>query len=220
MKKAIILLIVVLSPLVLHAQGTVNFNNRTALGTSHVWAGFGTWPPPSGPSSNDSPSGTADYAGAGYVLIGANGLGGQFGAATTFAQLLAANGSNQAESSLTPMGQTTTFRTGTAAGSLAGITTTLAGIPADAPWATLELVVWDNSSGLYSTWAEARLAWLGGLITAGKSGAFNVANIGGSINSPPNLLIPTFAFGIPEPGTVVLASLGVAAMLIFRRRKI
>src|ERR1035441_10768205 len=77
------------------AQGTVEFSNYSPLGTSHVW---GTIP------------------GDGMVLIGANGTGGRYGTATTFAQLLAANGPNQPESSLVAMGQTTTFKTGASMG--------------------------------------------------------------------------------------------------------
>ena len=77
------------------------------------------------------------------------------------------------------MGQTTTFRTGTAAGNLASITVTLPGIPADSPVATLELAVWDNSSGFYPTWTEARIGWMSGMIIAGLSGTFNVYKIGG-----------------------------------------
>jgi len=204
------------------AQGTVTLDNRTAAGTTHVW-GPGTVSTLSlvGAGLNDNPAGTVDYAGAGMKLIGSTG---GLTAATTFAQLLAANGAGVAEASLTPQGATTTFRTGGAAGNLAGgKTISLANVPADSAVATLELVAWDNTSGLYPTWTETSVAWAAGLIAAGKSGAFDVSAIGGSVNTSPNLYIPSFNMymigSVPEPSTFALAGLGLAAMLVLRRRK-
>ena len=177
-------------------QGTVYFNNRMAANTTHVYAPSTTLPAWSliGLGSNDLPSGTTDFTGNGMVLIGANGTGGRYGASTTFAQLIGALGSHQPESALVPLGQTTTFRTGAAAGCLAPITDTLSAIapyttyiPKDAAAATFEIVAWDNSSGLYSTWVQASVAWMQGLITAGRSAPFTVTNIGGDINAPPSL---------------------------------
>lgn len=225
MKKLILAACAVTCAVSVFAQGTVAFNNRTALGTTHVY-GPGTNPNQSlvGTGLADNPAGTVDYAGAGMALIGAGGLTGKYGASTTFAQLLAANGAGQAESSLTPQGATTTFRTGGAAGNIALITATLGNVPADSAAATLEMVAWDNSSGLYPTWTQASVAWQAGLIAAGKSGAFNVNAIGGSVNTPPNMLIPSFNLYltgsvVPEPSTFALAGLGLAAMLVLRRRK-
>ena len=220
MKTTALTIAAILTSLDLFGQGTVVLNNRTTLGTTHVWVSVNNYVPLQGYGSNDTPSGTTPYEANGCVLIGANGTGGRFGAATTFAQLLAANGANQPESSLVPMGQTTTFRTGTVAGNLAYITDTLEGIPPDSPAATFELAVWDNSSGLYPTWSQARVGWMDGHIVAGVSGTFNVYNIGGAPDLPPAMPIPTFAISpIPEPGTVSLAMLGAASLLIFRRRK-
>jgi len=225
MKKLILAACAVTCAVSVFAQGTVAFNNRTALGTTHVYgpsaanAGLSL----KGAGLADNPAGTVDYAAAGMTLIGTGGLTGQYGASTTFAQLLAANGAGQAESSLTPQGATTTFRTGGAAGNIALTGVTLGNVPADSPVATLEMVAWDNSSGLYPTWTQASAAWAQGLIAAGKSGAFDVANIGGSVNTPPNLLIPSFNLytigAVPEPSTFALAGLGLAAMLVLRRRK-
>ena len=203
-------------------QGTVIFVNRSSLGTSHVYAPGPAWwyPAQVGYGSNDSPTGTTDWTG--FTLIGAGGLNGQYGAATTFAQILAANGANQPEQSLTPQGSITTFRTGSGAGFLAQTTATLANIPKDSPVATLEVVAWDNSSGLYSTWALASTAWSFGLIAGGKSGTFNVSNIGGDVNTPPNFIFPSFNLsGIPEPSSIALTSLSVGVALLFRlfRRK-
>ena len=200
MKKTILGTSVILATLNLFAQGTVLFSSISSLGTSHVW---GTIP------------------GDGMVLIGADGTGGRYGAATTFAQLLAANGPNQPESSLVAMGQTTTFKTGVSAGRLAVITDTLEGIPADSSAATLEVVAWDNSSGLYPTWTQASAVyWAGGYLAVGRSGPFTVLSIGGSVNTPPPTPFPSFNLWLlPEPSTITLAVLGGAMLMIRRRRK-
>jgi hypothetical protein len=98
----------------------------------------------------------------------------------------------------------------------------------DAPAATIEMVAWDNSSGLYPTWTEASNAWLAGLIAAGKTGTWNQDNIGGAVNTPPRMINSTdptqhaLSFNlyfVPEPTTAALAGLGAAVLLILRRRK-
>jgi hypothetical protein len=154
-------------------------------------------------------------------LIGTVGLTGKYGASTTFAQLLWANGANAAESSLVPGGQTTTFRTGGTLGRITSLTDTITGLTPDSAAATFEMVAWDNSSGLYPTWTQASAAWLAGTIAAGKSGAFTVPNIGGSVNTPPDVLATSFNIysAVPEPSTFALAGLGVASLLALRRRK-
>jgi hypothetical protein len=220
MNKTVLGTSIIFAALNLFAQGTVMLLNRNALGTTHVWGSY-QYISLVGFGSNDSPSGTTPYQGYGMTLIGANGTGGLYGAATTFAQLLAANGANAPESSLVPMGQTTTFHTGTSAGILAATTDTLVGITPDSPAATFELVAWDNSSGLYPTWTQASIAWKRGANGAfGKSGAFTVLNIGGSVNTPPYMLIPSFnLIPTPEPAAITLGLLGGAMLMICRRRK-
>jgi len=180
-------------------QGTVHLDNRIPGGTGvgltlHIWGPSASAPSLAlaGLGSNDSPSGTTPFGSASSMfLIGVNGSGGQYGYATTFAQLIGAVGANQPENDLVPLGQTATFRSGSLLGAVAGITDTLSAvspyattIPADAPAATFEIVAWDNSSGLYPTWVQASVAWNGGQIYAGHSAPFTVTNIGGSINSP------------------------------------
>lgn len=213
------------------AQGTVIFGNSIPGGagagqTTHVWAPSTTSPALSliGLGSNDTPSGTTPFAASGCTLIGANGTGGKYGGATTFAQLLGAVGAAP-DSSLAPMGQTATFRTGSSAGIIAwppgnGLYDILAGIPADAPLASFEVVAWDNSSGLYPTWTQASAGWLAGLIACGKSAEFTVSNIGGSINTPPYLFGQTSfdLYLIPEPAACALVCLGAGALLAWRRR--
>jgi hypothetical protein len=184
-------------------QGVVVFNNRITGGagvgiTTHIWGPSTTYPALAliGLGSNDNPSGTTAFGTASSMsLIGAGGSGGQLGYATTFAQLIGAVGANQPESALVPVGQTTTFRSGVMLGNVAVIYDTLSAvppytttIPEDAEAATFEIVAWDNSSGLYSTWVQASAAWQQGLIVAGHSAPFTVTAIGDPINiTPPNL---------------------------------
>jgi hypothetical protein len=221
-----------------NGQGAVQFNIRlAAIGfqqTIHVWGPSSTHPALSliGLGSNDGPSGTTPFgAASGMALIGAGGRDGHFGYASTFAQLLGAVGANQPESALVPVGLTTTFRSGQALGDVAPIVSTLTAnpggytvIPADAPFATFEIVAWDNSTGLYPNWALAEQAWLRGYIAAGRSNPFNVSAIGGGFNLPPTLnnmqLLQSFNLvQLPEPSAFAVACLGAAALMITRRRR-
>jgi hypothetical protein len=190
------------------AQGTVVFNNRvTGTLVTHVYLGGNAQR--IGNGTGDTPSGTADWTG--FTALSGAGY---------WSALLAANGANQAESSLQQATPTTTFRTGTAVGNIAGVTATLNNVPADAPVATIEMVAWDNSSGQYSTWALAKAAWNANLIAAGTSGTFNLGPIGGLGSAPTMTGLQSFnIYLVPEPTTFALAGLGAAALLIFRRRK-
>jgi hypothetical protein len=224
MKKLMIATLTVTCAVSVFAQGTVVFNNRV-LGTvvTHVYGG--EHPGGSqvrGNGALDTPAGSTSYSG--MTLIGANGLFGVYGASTTFAQLLAANGANQPEYSLLPASGITTFRTGAASGFVVPITATLAGVPADSPVATLQMVAWDNSSGLYPTWTQAYVAWHAGFIVAGSSEPFNVNAIGGQMNPDPtldNLTSFNVSSGgfVPEPSSFALIGLGYAALLILPRGK-
>jgi len=220
MKKLILAAITLTSAASVFAQGTVLFNNRVAnLATTHVYAGGGVR---IGNGPGDLPAGATDYAG--YTLIGT--VGGM-SASSTFAQLLGANGAGAPESSLVPStSPATTFRTGAAAGNVVGTTSTFNNIPLDSVAASFELAVWDNSSGLYPTWTQASAAWSAGLIVAGRSAEFTIQNIGGLVNTPPNIVssvagqgLLSFGIAVPEPASFALAGLGAAALLIFRRRK-
>jgi hypothetical protein len=221
MKKLILAAITLTSAASVFAQGTVVFNNRVAgLGTTHVYSGPAYR---GGNGPGDVPTGPGDYTG--YILIGT--VGGMT-ASTTFATLIGAPGSGTAESSMqASTSPATTFRTGAAAGNIVGTTDTFANIPADAAVATFEMVVWDNTSGLYPTWTQASVGIAQKLIAGGASPAFVLTQIGGTTFTPPNVVSSIGgqglqSFGIPpvpEPATVALAGLGAAALLIFRRRK-
>jgi hypothetical protein len=138
-----------------------------------------------------------------------------------YAQMLGAPGSNVPEASLLPGLGITSFRTGAGAGEIAPFTATFNNIAPDAPFGSFEVVAWDNSSGLYPTWLQASMGWEGGLIYAGRSQEFTLANIGGQVNVPP--AIPTLSFRIgpyvPEPSAAVLIGLGAAAFLHVGRSK-
>src|SRR5689334_10831953 len=106
--KASLLLLSVYSAM---SQGVVIFNNRiigSVITHVYVWPGPGD-PIQVGNGFNDTPSGTTDWTG--YTPLSGSSF---------FAQLLAANGANQPQSSLIPANGITTFRTGTAAGNVTG----------------------------------------------------------------------------------------------------
>jgi PEP-CTERM motif len=227
MKKLILAAITTACAASVFAQGTVVFNNRVS-GTyfTHIYGALapGSTVSRIGNGPNDTPVGATDWAG--FTLIGTTG---GLNPSTTFAALLGAPGFGVAESSLVPAsgGGVTSFRTGVASGQVAGTTATFGNIPQNAPQATLELVAWDNSSGLYGTWALASAAWKSGLIQAGTSGTWNQDNMGGTQPAPnllnstdPTQLARSFnLYFVPEPTSAALLGLGAAAMLIFRRRK-
>jgi hypothetical protein len=217
MKKTLLTFAVSVCAISVFAQGTVNFNNRnTAAGLFVPIYGVNSGSPTESKTGNSAvalPAGTQTYAGA--LLTGSGYL----------AQLFAAPGAGAAESALVASANSiTTFRTGTSSGAFAGVTAVLANVLPDAAVATLQVRAWDNTSGLYPTWAAAEAAWLAGTIAAGKSLLFDLNAIGGNLNTPPlpvgmqsfNIYTTT---AIPEPSTFVLAGLGAASLLIFRRRK-
>ena len=87
------------------------------------------------------------------------------------------------------------------------------------------MVAWDDSSGQYSTWALADAAWLAGSIAAGKSQLWNdtLGGFGTPVaGTPPNPQAYSFNLyyiPVPEPSTFALAGLGLATLLVMRRRK-
>jgi len=224
MKRVSIVVSMISLALPAFSQGIITFDNRVVgqvifhvygPNTANSFDDLGLI----GNGSDDYQSGTTSWAF--HNPIGLNGTGGQFGGATTFAQLIAAPGSDQPEGSLVPASPVTTFRTGAAAGFVAPATAILANVAPDSAVATVEMVAWDNRSGLYTDWFQARAAWLSGAILAGESGRYNVYQIGGSLNTNPNLIgFQSFSlYGTPEPSTVALIAIGATAILILRRRQ-
>jgi len=196
------------------AQGTVVFNNNGTGYRAPVYfpeLGNATLSK-TGNTTAGTPAGAQVYTGA---LLTGSGYTAQLfsgAAGTTDANLL------QGAAGLV------TFRSGGAAGFTSTATATLANVAKDAASAVLQIRVWDNSSGLYPTWAQAAVAWQAGTIAAGMGNLFTVNAIGGDLNPAPTP-VGQQSFNIysisavPEPSTFVLAGLGAAGLLIFRRRK-
>jgi len=215
MKKTLLTLLALGTAASVFAQGTVTLNNASAangvnnrifgpeLGNASLSK--------VGNRSSDTPAGTQTYTGA--LLSGSN----------FRAELWGASGTGAAEGSLLAGSPGSTFRTGTGVGVVATTTVTFANIAKDfAGGGTFQLRAWDNTSGLYPTWALAEPAWLSGLIAAGKSPLLNLNSvIGGDLTTPPFLAgLQAFnIYTVPEPTSFVLAGLGAAGLLIFRRRK-
>ena len=187
MKKLLLAVFSVTCTASVFAQGTIVFNNRIVGSIiTHVYQPLATNPLFSqlGNGTADTPSGTTVWTG--FSLIGSPGITGQYGGSSTCAQLLTAPGFDQPESSLVPQTRVATFRTGAAAGwTQGGLTVTASNVGADAA-GTVEMVAWDNSSGLYPSWQTVYPAWTKGLVAAGVSGMWNTTF--GGTNGTPYLL--------------------------------
>jgi len=202
MKKSILTLVALGAAVSVMGQGIVNFSTRvsgTVIG--HVYDVGG--PARTGNTASETPAGTQTYAGA---LLQGTGFS---------AELWAANGAGQNEAALALVpGSLTTFRTGaTLGGTPAPLTLPVPGVPAGGT-GTFQIRAWDNSTG--ATYALAT--------TKGKSALFDVSGLGDGVLTLPADFANFRSFNlvgsvIPEPSTFVLAGLGAAALVIFRRRK-
>ena len=221
MKKLILAAIAVTCAASVFAQGTITFNNHiTGTESSRVYAPLASnvYFSQLGNGTADTPTGSTVWSA--FNAIGVSGIAVQYGAAFTIAQIIGAPGSGVSEGSLVPANPTTSFRTGAGIGWTSATTSTLQNVGLDSP-ATVEMVAWDNTSGQYANWTAAYGAWTKGLIAAGESGRWN-ATLGGTGTSPSLLGAQSFNLyfiNVPEPGTFALAGLGLATMLVFRRRK-
>jgi hypothetical protein len=213
MNTAILSLALTLTGAAVFAQGTVIFNNRiTGTLVTRVYG-----PNPNNPSlsqagngPDDTPAGTTDWSG--YTPLSGAGYS---------AQLWAAPGANPPLSPLQPATPMTTFRTGAAAGFLAGTTATLTGVPRDTRVATVTLRVWDNASGTIPTWQAALNSCCG--YSRGESPEFALNSIGGQVNVSPvlqGLLSFNIHAPVPEPSALLLGPLAVAlAVLLGGKRR-
>jgi len=179
----------------------------------------------SGQSSIGTPTGSTVYGGA---LLGSS--NNPAGSSYTFG-FFAAPGANQPSSALALV-FSTTFRTATGNVQPAGLvnsgTATIPGSQGGGQ-ATFQIRVWNNQGGAITTWAAAEAAWLNGLGTepAGVSQLVNSAPLGGTDGGGNPVVTPAdsgwtsfqLTATVPEPTTLTLAGLGIASMLILRRRK-
>jgi hypothetical protein len=76
------------------------------------------------------------------------------------------------------------FRTGAARGYVIPSTVTLGNVAEGQP-ATLKVFAWENTSGQYSSPADAWTAWKAGLIAAGMSSSITLTNVGGTNTAAP-----------------------------------
>ena len=181
------------------AQGTVVFNNLVSTAViTHVYL-----PLPANPGcvqfgngAGDYPPGTTDWTG--RTPVSGSGFS---------AQLFAAPGADVPVDSLTPALPVTTFRTGSFAGFVNGVTATLTGVPFVSPVATVQMRVWDNQGGTIPDWLTA-LAQPAGTERVGLSAPINV---NGPFIELPRLLTGLQSFNltyIPEPSPLWLVALG------------
>jgi hypothetical protein len=205
------------------AQGTVQFKTRDTLATPAIFTQvFGpsvdnTYR--SGNTAQNLPAGGQTYTGA--PLTGTGWTAGLWSVSGSVIPAGTVTPYGVIDNSLVQATPTTTFRTGTSAGSVALTTATLANVAVDASSAVLQVRVWPSSFG---SWANAVSAFnLGDPLAAiGASPMFVVNGIGGLVNTAPQMDgIVSFSLvtAVPEPSSFVLAGMGLASLLIFRRRK-
>jgi hypothetical protein len=215
MKKSILTFgAVIASAACVMAQGTLNYSSRVTGAGGVLAPTYGAAPGEPGKIGNTAsgvPAGTQTYVGG---LLTGSGFS---------AQLFYAAGLDQAEASLVaaPLSLTTFRTSATLAGTLATSFQTLPGTTVGGS-ATLQLRAWDNQNGTLTTWDQAFAAWQIGNTRAGMSPVFNISGLVDNQNPNPPVMEGLRSFNIyivPEPSTFLLAGLGAAALLIFRRRK-
>lgn len=207
MKKLILTLVAISAASSLMAQGTVTFSTRqTGFVVGHVYGPEVGDPTlsKSGNTAAETPTGTQTYTG-GFLT----------GSGFT-AQLWYAVGAGQSEASLGLLaGSTTAFRTGsTLGGTPVPLDLVVPGVAPGTGVGTFQVRVWDNAGGTINSFDNA--------VTRGKSILFDVTGLGdGGLNVPGRLdgFRSFNIYTVPEPSTFVLAGLGAAGLLIFRRRK-
>jgi hypothetical protein len=191
------------------AQGTLNVgNNFTGTFRAPIYAPEVGNPLQSisGQSALGTPAGATVYTG---NLLGANNTGPNY----TFA--VYAGAANVVDPNLLTLLVTTPFRSAAGNALPAGLITTLAGVivpgVATGNQAALQVRAWDNTTG-----ATYELA-----TTKGASALFLSGPLGGGVAFAPDMTGWTSfnIYAVPEPSTFVLAGLGAAALVIFRRRK-
>lgn len=204
MKKTILTLVAIGAAASVMAQGTINFSTRVSPAIiAHVYGVEGSVQK-SGNTASESPTGTQTYLGA---LLTGSGFSAQLWGGTLGAL----------EGNLVAIGSPSTFRTGATLGGTPVPQVLAVPFVPPAGSGTFQVRAWDNQGGTITTWAAAAAA------NHGVSALFDVSNLGDGVLTLPADMVNFRSFNlittVPEPSTFVLAGLGAAGLLIFRRRK-
>jgi hypothetical protein len=241
MKKTLLLALSLAGAAGAYAQGTIEFNDHLSgnliidvyspqVGTPTVET--------TGNSATDTPTGTTVYTG---VPLGGSTTGsgptGYANGANYSAELYAAPGGTLtaplAFSALSPVSQYTSsfYTVGAGAGLFIAVSPAgdpgINGITTSSQVASMALAAWYNGGGTITSLSAAEV----GSVPYGWSAPFALSALGntpganGIPNTPPtltgltsfSLVQPTAA--TPEPGTITLAIMGAAGLLIRRRNK-
>lgn len=212
MKKLITISLIAASAVGAMAQGSLNFGNN--LGASVFRA------PISGPvTGNSAQQISGQGTGALYFPTGSTAYTGTtFLSGTGYTLALYAGASSVTDENLLSLVYSTTFRTG---GSAGFITTTTVPIPGVQPGtsAKFQIRVWDNAGGSITAFANAITRGESAMVLSGALGGTDSNNVVFPINPDSTGWTAFNIYTVPEPSTFVLAGLGAASLLIFRRRK-
>jgi hypothetical protein len=208
MKKTLITLAAAVLAVSAFAQGSLNFGNQFSGFISPIYG-----PDPanvtlslSGNSALSTPAGATVYGGS--LLTG-----------TSFTMELWAGAAGVTDPNLLTLvaGSTRTFRTSTGAALPKGLVTAgVVSLLQPGAIASLQVRVWDNTTG--ASWALAATRGATPIFASGQLGGTDA--LGNIFLTPNSTGFTSFnIYTVPEPGTIVLAGLGAASLLIFRRRK-
>lgn len=208
MKKTLITTLLLAASLPAFSQGFLTWGNNPTGFRAPIYgpAPGATTLSVSGQSSLGTPSGSTVYAG---PLLSGTGY--------TFAVYVGPV--SAADSSALTLLVSTTFRTGTGAlpnGLVNGGTVTVPGVGPGNP-VKFQIRAWDNKGGT-ADFAGADIKGVSSVITSAALGGIDTA--GNIVSTPATTGWNSFnIYAVPEPSTFVLAGLGAASLLIFRRRK-
>jgi len=211
MKKLALVTLVAATAASSFAQGFLEWGNSfTGVARNPIYAPDSAQPGTSfsGQSALGVPTGSTVYSGA--LLQG-----------TGFTFAVYAGPSSAVDSSALSLLVSTTFRTAAGnalpAGLVLGGTVTVPGV-APGNQAKFQIRVWDNQGGTITSYANAATRAASAMVSSAALGG--VDSGGNPVATPQTVGWSSFSVSsVPEPGTFVLAGLGAAGLLIFRRRK-